>query len=447
MYIFISFSNQDFEIAKNIYNILERSQISVEWERTGLVPTDNLYQKISSKIVDAECLVALISEKSLKSPWVQNELYIAQKIGIKLLLVLLGLNENDLPNNLKFSADLPQELRDRANLLLIKLTKNPSPQEYGTIPKIAYQILNRIYSGAIWRKPPNEFLYITPNQNSFARIKLIFGNSLKFGRNYAFGNTAFICPTSQDGNLGGYVTKDTLSMFFKENEILEFPSEYITPHQPKIIKELDKNFIKYYFIAATVFNDQNNPKSSDQSEAAYNILKLAEEENISLVICPLLGTGRHYRYPRFQAYKSFIMGTLRYFLSNKGKRDTPWLILMIPNPDKNLILGYNNQIDFESKKIDELSEGKIEIHIKGYTGSIKCANTDSIKSILQREKIKFKNSNKCAILMGNTPDKCVDKCHIKRYLERTENSKFEYDLTDLIKDTIISDGDYLEIIK
>ncbi len=113
MAIYISYSHEDKNIANKISASLRQAQLEVRWDKTELSGGEQLFQKLQGLVMQAECIIALVTENSLSRLWVTTELKLARNLGIKVLLILVGISTDELPNNLKFySQSLPLEVSD-----------------------------------------------------------------------------------------------------------------------------------------------------------------------------------------------------------------------------------------------------------------------------------------------------------------------------------------------
>ena len=265
MAVFISYSHVDFAIALRLRGTLNRAGIEIFWDQTGLNPGELLFQKIQSRMSDTDCVIALLTEASLKSSWVHTELGLARSLGIKLLPLLIGIPPPAIPDNLRYTDEtIPQKIRDKVNLNYLVFSGNPTPVEFGQVAKSVYSLLPSICRGSLWPQPPHEFLHLMPSLVPGARGILFFGSLGDAVRTYGFGRCAVICPTSLDGNLGGPTTAGLLQQY---PEAIVSPTK-VMPDRPAVIG----SYGNIYFVAATVFNPAFKPCSRDQRAAAAAIL-------------------------------------------------------------------------------------------------------------------------------------------------------------------------------
>jgi len=73
MRIFVSYSHQDSEIVSVITNRLKVEGHEIWLDSLQLQPGDNITQKISEGLEQADAIIFIISEASLRSKWVQRE--------------------------------------------------------------------------------------------------------------------------------------------------------------------------------------------------------------------------------------------------------------------------------------------------------------------------------------------------------------------------------------
>ncbi len=103
--IFISYSRGDHVFANRLKDALERKGIAVWIDTKEILPGDSIIQEIRKGIDGAHYVCALISENSVRSEWVQNELDTAMSVQleqrkVKVLPILLNRNV-DLPGFLR----------------------------------------------------------------------------------------------------------------------------------------------------------------------------------------------------------------------------------------------------------------------------------------------------------------------------------------------------------
>jgi len=80
--VFISHSSADKPFLRLLANMLQEENITVWLDEFELRPGDLLLERISSNIASATCVIAAISENSLKSRWVLTELMEAMSLEL-----------------------------------------------------------------------------------------------------------------------------------------------------------------------------------------------------------------------------------------------------------------------------------------------------------------------------------------------------------------------------
>ena len=74
MKVFLSYSEEDREVAKQLSSQLAKSGFEV-WDRAeALFPGDNWPLRIGEALQESNAMVVLISPKSMKSDWVRHEI-------------------------------------------------------------------------------------------------------------------------------------------------------------------------------------------------------------------------------------------------------------------------------------------------------------------------------------------------------------------------------------
>ncbi|CAI7975199.1 hypothetical protein FRAHR75_1730003 [Frankia sp. Hr75.2] len=88
MQVFLSYSTKDRDFARRLASDLERARLEVWLDEHALkVGTD--LSAIESAIRSADCLVVVLSTGSIGSEWVERELDLAERSGVRILPVLL----------------------------------------------------------------------------------------------------------------------------------------------------------------------------------------------------------------------------------------------------------------------------------------------------------------------------------------------------------------------
>jgi formylglycine-generating enzyme required for sulfatase activity len=84
-HLFVSYSRLDFDIVERIINDLKAKDISVWFDKTGLVPgTESWEQALRNAIQDADAILLMASHNSRKSGYVRDEVALADSAGKKI---------------------------------------------------------------------------------------------------------------------------------------------------------------------------------------------------------------------------------------------------------------------------------------------------------------------------------------------------------------------------
>lgn len=86
--VFISYSRRDREIVQRWHDGLEQLGLQVWWDKEEL-PGDNWLEQIENWIDDAEATLVVVSEASICSPWVCNEIRSAHRKNRRIIPVVL----------------------------------------------------------------------------------------------------------------------------------------------------------------------------------------------------------------------------------------------------------------------------------------------------------------------------------------------------------------------
>jgi formylglycine-generating enzyme required for sulfatase activity len=94
--IFLSYAREDLETAKNVAVALEKEGWSVWWDRSKILPGDDINEIIKVAIAEAKCLIVIWSPAATISNWVIGE----ANIGLRRkILVQIHIGEFDPPIN------------------------------------------------------------------------------------------------------------------------------------------------------------------------------------------------------------------------------------------------------------------------------------------------------------------------------------------------------------
>ena len=108
--VFISYSRSDMAVADRLVAAIEKHNFDVRVDRRDL-PFGEQWQKVLAQfIVQADAVIWLISDRSIKSEWCQWELGEVQRLGKRLLPVQIEqVRNSDLPQGLGRHHILPAE--------------------------------------------------------------------------------------------------------------------------------------------------------------------------------------------------------------------------------------------------------------------------------------------------------------------------------------------------
>ena len=125
--VFISYSSVDEEIAKKLYNSLNKLNIKKFMAKESLEPGDKWNQKILKKLEASDWIFYLASENSIKSPTVQQELGVALIQDKIIIPLLINLNPEQLPIWIsQFQAISYEDEPDKLEQAIEKISKKIS---------------------------------------------------------------------------------------------------------------------------------------------------------------------------------------------------------------------------------------------------------------------------------------------------------------------------------
>jgi hypothetical protein len=131
--VFLSYTTDNLELAKRVAEALQQNGIETWWDRWCINPGDSLRQKIDEGISGCTHFLVLLTEQSIKQPWVNQEM----DAGLV----------RKLHDQCKF---LPVRYKLKASALPPLLSGMHSPQI--TTDADIQQLINDIYG--VTRKPP-----------------------------------------------------------------------------------------------------------------------------------------------------------------------------------------------------------------------------------------------------------------------------------------------------
>ncbi len=122
--VFLSYSHRDRVLAEKIKRKLDQKDYLVFWDE-DLSVGDNWGEKITANIQKAcqdGCVIAIITENSISSAWVMNEIMFAIEKGGNVLPIIVG--DIELPTKLKFLF---------SNIQYIYMSATPTEEEINII--------------------------------------------------------------------------------------------------------------------------------------------------------------------------------------------------------------------------------------------------------------------------------------------------------------------------
>lgn len=164
MNIFISYSHKDKEYAESISNMLSNEKYNVLSTSTEIHMGDNIIEKVTEGIKDADVYILLISHNSINSEWVMKEHTVIAfsqlpKIKKRILPVLLDKVSppSFLKNNLFF--DMSETFEGKLQELLVQINKiiasegiagSSSKDDYSTLHnKSVYELKKALEKGKL----------------------------------------------------------------------------------------------------------------------------------------------------------------------------------------------------------------------------------------------------------------------------------------------------------
>lgn len=96
--VFISYSHQDRQICQQVAGYLEGEDGVRVWYDKGLIPGEEYRKKIATVIREAEFFIVLLSERSVSSEWVKDEVEYAKRCHKKIIPIYIA--HTELPDDL-----------------------------------------------------------------------------------------------------------------------------------------------------------------------------------------------------------------------------------------------------------------------------------------------------------------------------------------------------------
>ena len=133
--VFISHSTKDRGLVIALANLLTKFELNVAVAEWYLTPGEPIDQKIFAQINKADCVVVLLAEHGVRSPWVQQEVGYALKTGKPVMpLVEKGTDPENLAalqgrEYIKYDPEQPQEALIKATSYVKSLQLKKEEQE------------------------------------------------------------------------------------------------------------------------------------------------------------------------------------------------------------------------------------------------------------------------------------------------------------------------------
>jgi hypothetical protein len=102
--VFISYARGDELAARELRANLRDMEVTGWMDESDIATGDAISEKIRESLKRASAVIVIVSERSLKSPWVQFELGAAEGMGKRIIPILIG------PEGIE--KKLPEWLRD-----------------------------------------------------------------------------------------------------------------------------------------------------------------------------------------------------------------------------------------------------------------------------------------------------------------------------------------------
>ena len=98
-HVFLSHSMADVAVARAIANALESHNVKTWVDTASLQPGASWRDEISNALRKANVVIAIVSQQSLRSPWMHFEIGAAFSLGTPVVTVLVGeITPSDLPD-------------------------------------------------------------------------------------------------------------------------------------------------------------------------------------------------------------------------------------------------------------------------------------------------------------------------------------------------------------
>ena len=419
-HIFISYSHKDSYVADMVANALYRADIPIFIDRIALHPGESLRAKLGQGLQDARALIVLISENSISSEWVLNELTAVKELNIQ--VIPFQCDKTTWPARLRLLLGDSLYLDGAADLYYA----------LGVVPKI-FPVESDAESTALIEGIKYRQFFSLRATNVFSPHALFFDGTLQTAwEQKRFGRVGVVLPTDQSIYLGGKVTTSFLNYLGVSANALGKSQERIISRQAALLHQTGMDDL--VLIASTVFNQSGEPRAEDQWRAAEAILKLSEQNQCSLVLVPPLGTGS-FNWPVRQATVNWLSGAIRWCKNNITITNrSVWPVLCVPGPGDQKILSYY-MAELTKERLLALYDGKVALRIR-YRGEVSeeiQVNYDLLLGGVARTAFK-------ELKQGDYRFR-----HGAGLVRRHSRQPFEYQSDTPLAETIFADGDIIEV--
>lgn len=128
--IFISYANEDHELAEEFAELLTELKIKTFVANIDILPGTDWYNKLRDEIHKADELLLIVSPKSVNSSWVMIEIGAAWALGKRITPALLYENVDDVPEPIKrFQAQKIITISQRRKLVEIIAQRNKAQND------------------------------------------------------------------------------------------------------------------------------------------------------------------------------------------------------------------------------------------------------------------------------------------------------------------------------
>jgi len=415
-HVFISYSHIDSNIADKIANALNRAEVPFFIDKIALQPGDSLTSKIGHGLEAAKALIVLISESSVSSKWVLNEIITVKEQGTQ--VVPFRCDTTVWPAQLRLLLGDPLYLDGAGDF----------HYAVGLVPKLFPKLNVLAPEGVKFR----QFFPLRKSEAFCPHIQIFDGTLQTAWEHKQFGRVGIVFPTDQSINLLGKVTTSFLNHLEILTTELQPSHQRITSRQVAVLKQ--DIYSDLVMMAGTVFNAAFEPHAEDQWRAANAILDCADQHKCSLVLVPPMGTGS-FDWPVRQATVNWLYGAITWCQNNvTATNRSVWPVICVPGPgDQRIVSYYLNSLS--SERIAALERGKftVKVRYQGVESDEIQVNHDVLLGAIAKSAF-------AALKTGNHRF-----CHGAKLVRKRSGQLFEYHADTPLAKTIFADGDIIEV--